>query len=75
MSNPYEQFIAGCSGKVVFQTFTKAASTAKRMRKTNRDCHVEAYHCLHCQKFHVGENRAYHPKTPRKGAPRGAELE
>jgi hypothetical protein len=71
MSSPFEHFKAGCSGKVQFISFTKAEKTAKRMRKGNRDCHVEAYHCQHCQKFHVGENRAYHPKTKQKGMPRG----
>lgn len=65
--------VAGCTGKKVFLTFTKAASVAKRMRKTNRECHVESYHCQHCQKFHVGENRSYHPKTPKKGASRDAD--
>jgi hypothetical protein len=71
LSSRAERFIAGCSGKVQFLTFTKAASTAKRMRKGNRDCHVEAYHCLHCQKFHVGENRSYGKTNPRKDAPSG----
>lgn len=73
MTNPIEQFKAGCSGKVAFLTFTKASQTAKRMRKTNRECHVEPYHCLCCNQFHVGENRTYHPKTRKKGARRGEE--
>ena len=75
MSNPIEHFKAGCSGKVQFLTFTKAASTAKRMRKTNRECHVEAYHCQHCQHFHVGENRTYHPKTRKKGTSHDVDLD
>lgn len=45
------------------------------MRKQNKACHVEAYHCQHCQKFHVGENRTYHPKTIQKGAPRSVDEE
>jgi len=69
------EFIAGCTGKVGFISFTKAATVAKRMRKGNRECHVEAYHCQHCQHFHVGENRSYHTKTRKKGAPRGADEE
>lgn len=73
MSNPIENFKAGCSGKVIFTTFTKASTTAKRMRKSNRDCHVEPYHCAYCQKFHVGENRTYHPKTRKKDSPRGVD--
>ena len=73
MTNPIDNFKSGCSGKVQFPTFTKAASTAKRMRKGNRDCHVEAYHCLHCQHFHVGENNNYGRRNPRKDAPPGAE--
>lgn len=73
MSTPSEQFKTGCTGKAQFTTFTKAASTAKRMRKYDGDCHVEAYHCLHCQHFHVGENKSYGRKNPRKDVPPGTE--
>lgn len=54
-------------------TFAKANETAKRMRKSRRECHVEAYHCIHCQQYHVGENRSYHPKTRKQDAPPRAD--
>lgn len=65
-----KHIVAGCTGKMAFNTFTRAGKVAKRMRQFDHGCHVEPYHCQHCQKFHVGENRDYHPKTKQKGAPR-----
>jgi hypothetical protein len=60
------EFKSGCTGKVPFTSFNKAQQTAKRMRKTHRESHVEPYHCQHCQQFHVGESWSYGRKNPRK---------
>lgn len=60
---------AGCSGKVKFATYKQADRSAKVMRQNHeRGCHVEAYHCKHCQHFHVGEPRDYGRKDARREA-------
>lgn len=49
----------GCTGKRQFARFGQAARAAKRRRRMDGGAHVEAYHCRHCNAFHIGENRNY----------------
>jgi hypothetical protein len=58
--------ITGCTGKKSFQTFTQAAKAAKRLNLRDRG-HTEAYHCLHCNDFHIGEARSYRRRDERRG--------
>src|SRR5262249_53391512 len=48
--------VRGCTGKVEFSTFAKAARAAQNLRRRSDDAHVAAYHCNHCNRFHVGED-------------------
>jgi hypothetical protein len=50
--------VTGCTGKSAFTSWSEANKRARRMRKLHKG-HVEAYHCLHCNSFHVGEARSY----------------
>jgi hypothetical protein len=54
-----EPFKAGCTGKAVFIRFDQAERAATRRNRKDGGAHVEAYHCRHCHRFHVGENRQY----------------
>ena len=56
----------GCSGKRQFAKFCQAARAAKHRNRTDGDAHLEAYHCKHCQGFHVGEARDYGHRDRRK---------
>ena len=57
---------AGCTGKKQFLRFTQADQAAKRRRRLDNGAHVEAYHCKHCNSFHVGEARSYGRPNPKK---------
>lgn len=48
--------IRGCTGKVAFGTFAKAARAAQSLRRRQDDAHVAPYHCQHCNGYHVGED-------------------
>lgn len=39
-----------CIGKVPFSSFTLANAVTKRRREQHRS----AYHCTHCQQWHIG---------------------
>ena len=56
----------GCTGKASFTTFARADLRAKRMRQRKESAHVEAYHCRHCHRFHIGEAPRYRPSSARK---------
>jgi hypothetical protein len=58
--------VAGCTGKRCFTRFSLAAAAAKRRRRKDGGAHVEAYHCTHCNQFHVGEARAHGRRDHRK---------
>lgn len=49
----------GCTGKRAFARFSQATHVAKRRNRKDGGAHVEAYHCRHCDQFHVGEARSY----------------
>lgn len=52
---PYP-FVKGCTGKQAFLSHDQAAPVAQRMRrKYETGCAVEAYHCVHCNRWHVGQ--------------------
>jgi hypothetical protein len=51
--------VRGCGGKRAYESFTVAERMAKRTNRGREDAHVEAYHCRHCNHFHVGENTRY----------------
>ena len=53
----------GCTGKRQFARFCQADKAAKRRRRLDGGAHVEAYHCRHCNGFHIGENRDYRKTT------------
>lgn len=48
--------VRGCTGKVEFSTFAKAQRAARNLRRRQDDAMVAAYHCQHCNRFHVGED-------------------
>lgn len=48
--------LRGCTGKVAFGTFAKAARAARNLRRRIDSSQVAAYHCLHCNGYHVGED-------------------
>lgn len=58
--------VTGCTGKKRFTRFGTADQAAVRMRRNDDDAHVEAYHCKHCNGFHLGEARAHGKKDHRK---------
>jgi len=58
--------IAGCTGKRSFERFHQAAVAAKRRRRMDGGAHVEAYHCRHCNQFHVGEAMSHGQRDRRK---------
>lgn len=45
-----------CDGKVRFDTFERANSTAARTRKS-KHAQLSAYHCKGCGGWHVGATR------------------
>lgn len=57
--------VIGCTGKKAFDTFTQATKAAKRLNRRDRG-HTEAYHCCHCNDFHIGEARNYRRTDRRK---------
>lgn len=57
---------AGCTGKKSFERFNQAENAARRRNRHDGDAHLEAYHCRHCNRFHIGENRSYKVKDKRK---------
>lgn len=61
-----DQFVTGCTGKKVFVRFTHADRAAKRRNRSDAGAHLEAYHCQHCNRFHVGEARAHGRRKARK---------
>lgn len=63
MSEPHK---TGCTGKRHFSRFAQAAKAAKRRRRMDGGAHVEAYHCRHCDGFHIGEARSYKKPNPKK---------
>jgi len=58
--------IIGCTGKIRFQSFFIARTSARKLNQRSKGAHVEAYHCTHCNGFHVGENRDYRRKDKRR---------
>lgn len=54
----------GCTGKRPFARFCQDDAAAKRRRRKDGGAHVEAYHCRHCDAFHVGEARGYKQRRP-----------
>lgn len=60
-----ETIRAGCTGKSAFDQFAQAAHAAKRRNRQSSDAHLEAYHCKHCNHYHVGESRTYGQRRPR----------
>lgn len=56
----------GCTGKSKFLTFSQAARTAKHMTKRS-DVGLDAYHCVHCDQYHVGGSRSFKIRDKRKG--------
>lgn len=56
----------GCTGKQQFERFTQAAKVAKRRNRMDGGAHLEAYHCTHCNGFHIGESRTYRRTNSRK---------
>lgn len=56
----------GCTGKWSFATFGQAGHSAEKLNRRDHNTHVEPYHCRHCNKFHVGENRSHGLKDARK---------
>lgn len=44
----------GCGGKRCYETAPVARKLAKRTRQ-QRECKVEAYRCVHCRYWHIGE--------------------
>lgn len=56
----------GCTGKQHFERFTQAEKAAKRRNRMDGSAHLEAYHCVFCNGFHVGESRSYRRPNPRK---------
>ena len=59
----------GCTGKRQFARFGQAARAAKRRRRMDGGAHVEAYHCRHCNAFHIGEARDYGKRRRREEVP------
>lgn len=56
MTNKPEEFRRGCTGKQAFLSHEQAAPVAQRMRRKHETgCAVEAYHCLHCGRWHIGQ--------------------
>lgn len=62
----------GCTGKHRFEGFIEARGAAKRLKKRDDGGHLHAYHCKHCNAFHVGENRTHGKRDQRKAAKEGA---
>jgi len=56
----------GCTGKTKFLTFSQASKRAKIMTKRS-ECGLDAYHCTHCNQFHVGASRSFKKRDTRKG--------
>lgn len=49
--------VRGCTGKVSFGTFAKAARAARNIRRRYDGAdRVAAYHCQHCNGHHIGED-------------------
>lgn len=48
--------VRGCYGKKQYVGFINAALVAKHINRKDDHAHVAAYHCRHCNHFHVGEN-------------------
>lgn len=46
--------LAGCFGKFGFEDPKKAGDVARRMGRRGRK--VNFYHCVHCQRWHVGSS-------------------
>lgn len=66
-----KEFHKGCTGKSPFLTHSQAMETAKRMRNKHDSAQpVEAYHCVHCNRYHVG-----HLSKQRKRFKRAEALE
>lgn len=59
----------GCTGKRQFSRFGQAARAAKRRRRHDGGAHVEAYHCRHCNAFHIGEARDYGKRRRKEEVP------
>ena len=47
-------FHPGCTGKVALRNFKIAQREARSMNRDREGLAVTAYHCRHCNKFHVG---------------------
>ncbi len=58
--------VTGCSGKRKFERFTQAEHAAKRRNRKDGGAHLEAYHCTHCNRFHVGEARSHGRRNAKK---------
>lgn len=61
--------VVGCTGKKRFVRFGTADRAATRMRRNDDESHCEAYHCKHCNGFHLGEARAYGKRNAKKEMP------
>lgn len=44
----------GCIGKKEHRTYWSAAREAKNLNKYNDKARANAYHCIICKKYHVG---------------------
>lgn len=61
--------VVGCTGKKRFVLFTTADKAAKRQRRRDDGEPCEAFHCSHCNGFHLGAARAHGKKNPKKELP------
>lgn len=55
-----------CLGKVPFSTFTLANSVTTRNREKHREGR-SAYHCMHCQQWHIGTDNGQRAKARHDG--------
>lgn len=54
-----EHIVTGCTGQKQYERFCQAENAAKYINRRDDGAHIAAYHCRHCNLFHVGENREY----------------
>lgn len=61
--------VVGCNGKTAYETFLIADRIARKVRRFNEKSFVAPYHCVHCNHFHIGENREHGKRDRRKVMP------
>lgn len=64
--NPQFNNLAGCSGKVGYETpkQAKAAIRGLKRRKLSEAEALVPYHCLWCHDWHIGRKQPREPKIP-----------